>query len=142
MEPSPEDPRSLTEDEIDKLRKLLSERAQHISEQDLRTLLSKEEGAEKRLSALSSTLPRLVSQVRLSFSLVRDYFQGNYRKLPWWSVASVAAGLGYFLTPTDVIPDFLPLIGYVDDAAVLALIMAGLREDLKKYAEAKGISLE
>lgn len=142
MESNPEDKRSLTEEEIGKLRKLLSERAQQIDEQDLRALLAKEEGAERRLSTLSNALPRLASQVRLGFSLIKDYFQGNYRKLPWWSVASVAAGLGYFLTPTDLIPDFLPVIGYVDDAAVLALVMAGIREDLKKYAETKGIPLE
>jgi uncharacterized membrane protein YkvA (DUF1232 family) len=142
MEESPEDKRSLTEEEIGKLRKLLTERAQRIDEQDLRALLAKEEGAEKKLSTLADALPRMVSQVRLGFSLIKDYFQGNYRKLPWWSVASVAAGLGYFLTPTDLIPDFLPVIGYIDDAAVLALVMAGIREDLKKYAEAKGIPLE
>jgi uncharacterized membrane protein YkvA (DUF1232 family) len=142
MESSGNDKRSLTEDEIDRLRKLLSERAQHFSEEELRSLLSKEASAEKRLTALADTLPRLVKQVRLGFSLLRDYFQGTYRKLPWWSVASVAAGLGYFLTPTDLIPDFLPIVGYIDDAAVLALVMAGVREDLKKYAEAKGIPLE
>jgi uncharacterized membrane protein YkvA (DUF1232 family) len=142
MESTPDEKRSLTQEEIDRLRKLLVTRAQKIDEQDLRVLLSKEEGAEKRLSTLSSALPRMASQVRLGFSLVRDYFQGNYRKLPWWSVASVAAALGYFLTPTDLIPDFLPVIGYIDDAAVLALVMAGIREDLKKYAEAKGIPLE
>jgi uncharacterized membrane protein YkvA (DUF1232 family) len=142
MESKPEDKRSLTEEEIGTLRKLLTERAQRIDEQDLRVLLAQEAGAEKRLSTLADALPRLVSQGRLGFSLIRDYFQGSYRKLPWWSVASVAAGLGYFLTPTDLIPDFLPVIGYIDDAAVLALVMAGIREDLKKYAEAKGIPLE
>lgn len=142
MESTPDEKRSLTEHEVERLRKLLSDRVQEIGEQDLRTLLSKEEGAEKRLSALADTLPRLASHVRLGFSLLKDYFQGTYRKLPWWSVASVAAGLGYFLTPTDLIPDFIPIIGYIDDAAVLALVMAGIREDLKKYAEAKGISLE
>ena len=142
MESKPEDKPTLTEEEVGKLRKLLSERAQQIDEQDLRVLLSKQEGAEKRLSTLADTLPRMVTHVRLGFSLIRDYFQGSYRKLPWWSVASVAAGLGYFLTPTDLIPDFLPVIGYIDDAAVLALVMAGIREDLKKYAETKGIPLE
>lgn len=142
MESKPEDKPALSEEEIGKLRKLLAERAQQIDEQDLRVLLSKQEGAEKKLSTLSDALPRMVTQVRLGFSLIRDYFQGNYRKLPWWSVASVAAGLGYFLTPTDLIPDFLPVIGYIDDAAVLALVMAGIREDLKRYAEAKGIPLE
>jgi uncharacterized membrane protein YkvA (DUF1232 family) len=132
----------LSEEEIAKLRELVRERAKHISEDDLRALLDKEQKAEKRLSSLDASLPRLVTHVRLGFGLVKDYVQGNYRKLPFWSVASVAAALGYFLAPTDLIPDFIPVIGYLDDAAVLALVLSGIREDLKKYAETKGIALE
>lgn len=136
----PQEP--LTDTEIEKLRALVLERAKHMSEDDLRALLDNEQSAERRLSALSSTLPRLANQVRLSFSMIKDYLQGNYRKLPWWSVASVAAALGYFLAPVDVIPDFIPGLGYLDDAAVFALVLGGIREDLKKYAEAKGLRLE
>jgi uncharacterized membrane protein YkvA (DUF1232 family) len=132
----------LSEEEIAKLRELVRERAKHMNEDDLRTLLDKEQSAEKRLSSLNASLPRMVTHVRLGFGLVKDYVQGNYRKLPFWSVASVAAALGYFLAPTDLIPDFIPGIGYLDDAAVLALVLSGIREDLKKYADAKGIRLE
>jgi uncharacterized membrane protein YkvA (DUF1232 family) len=132
----------LSEEEIAKLRELVRERAKHMNEDDLRMLLDKEQSAERRLSSLNASLPRLVTHVRLGFSLVKDYVQGNYRKLPFWSVASVAAALGYFLAPADLIPDFIPVIGYLDDAAVLALVLSGIREDLKKYADTKGIRLE
>jgi uncharacterized membrane protein YkvA (DUF1232 family) len=132
----------LNEEEIAKLRELVLERAKHLSEDDLRTLLDQEQSAERRLSALSSSLPRLANHVRIAFSMIKDYVQGNYRKLPWWSVASVAAALGYFLAPIDAIPDFIPVLGYLDDAAVFALVLGGIREDLKKYAEAKGLRLE
>ena len=132
----------LNEEEIAKLRELVLERAKHLSEDDLRALLDKEQSAERRLSALSNSLPRLANHVRIGFSMIKDYVQGNYRKLPWWSVASVAAALGYFLAPIDAIPDFIPVLGYLDDAAVFALVLSGIREDLKKYAEAKGLRLE
>ena len=136
----PEQP--LSDEELAKLRALVLERAKQLSEDDLRALLNQEQSAEKRLSSISGALPRLASHVRLGFSMVKDYVQGNYRKLPWWSVASVAAALGYFLAPVDLIPDFIPGLGYLDDAAVFALVLSGIREDLKKYAEAKGLRLE
>lgn len=136
----PEQP--LNEEELAKLRALVLERAKQLSEDDLRALLNREQGAEKRLSSIGSALPRLASHVRLSFSMIKDYVQGNYRQLPWWSVASVAAALGYFLAPIDLIPDFIPGLGYLDDAAVFALVLSGIREDLKKYAEAKGLRLD
>ncbi|HEX6242056.1 MAG TPA: YkvA family protein [Polyangiales bacterium] len=140
MADQPQQP--LNDDEIAKLRSLVLERAKQLGEDDLRALLNQEQSAEKRLSSLSGALPRLASHVRLSFSMIKDYLQGNYRKLPWWSVASVAAALGYFLAPVDLIPDFIPGLGYLDDAAVFALVLSGIREDLKKYAEAKGLRLE
>lgn len=136
----PQEP--LNEEEIAKLRALVLERAKHLSEDDLRSLLEKEQSAEKRLSSLGNSLPRLASHVRIGFSMVKDYVKGSYRQLPWWSVASVAAALGYFLAPVDLIPDFIPGLGYLDDAAVFALVLSGIREDLKKYAEAKGLRLE
>jgi uncharacterized membrane protein YkvA (DUF1232 family) len=136
----PQEP--LNEEEIAKLRALVLERAKHMDENDLRALLDKEQSVEKRISSLSTSLPRLANHARLGFSMVKDYVQGNYRKLPWWSVASVAAALGYFLAPIDLIPDFIPGLGYLDDAAVFALVLSGIREDLKKYAEAKGLRLE
>jgi uncharacterized membrane protein YkvA (DUF1232 family) len=135
-------PRPLTHAEVEQLRALLLERAKDMNEDDLRALLGRETRVEKKLSALGSSLPGLVTHVRLGFGMVKDYITGSYRKLPWWSVASVAAALGYFIAPTDALPDFIPVLGYLDDAAVLAAVMAGIREDLKKYAAEKGISLE
>jgi uncharacterized membrane protein YkvA (DUF1232 family) len=142
MEPESPDKPQLSADEVSRLRNLVLERAKQLSEDDLRLLLSKEAKAEKRVSAAASALPRFVAHVRLGFDLIRDYARGTYRNIPWWSVASVAAGLSYVLLPTDLIPDFIPGIGFLDDAAVLAAVMAGIREDLKKYAAAKGVSLE
>lgn len=141
MEPDPSG-KPLSADEVSRLRELVLERAKQLSEDDLRVLLSKEANVEKRVSALSSAMPRFVEHVRIGFRLIKDYARGDYRSIPWWSVASVAAGLSYVLLPTDLIPDFIPGIGFLDDAAVLAAVMAGIREDLKKYAAAKGIPLE
>jgi uncharacterized membrane protein YkvA (DUF1232 family) len=142
MSDSSKTPRPLTHAEVEQLRALLLERAKDMSEDDLRALLGKEARVEKKLGALSSSIPGLVSNVRLGFGMVKDYFTGAYRKMPWWSVASVAAALGYFIAPTDALPDFIPVLGYLDDAAVMAAVMAGIREDLRKYAAAKGIELE
>ena len=142
MEPDSSGKPPLSDDEVSRLRELVIERAKLLSEDDLRVLLSKQAKVEQRVSALNNVLPRFVAHVKLGFQLVKDYARGNYRSIPWWSVASVAAGLSYVLLPTDLIPDFIPGIGFLDDAAVLAAVMAGIREDLKKYAATKGIALE
>jgi uncharacterized membrane protein YkvA (DUF1232 family) len=137
----PQEKRPLTEAELEKLREFVTERAKNMSEDELKTILDSEAKAESKLQRLGNSLPGLVKQVRLGYSMVRDYWKGDYRKIPWWSVASVAAALGYFITPTDLLPDIIPVLGYVDDAAVLAAVMSALREDLKKYALARGIDI-
>jgi uncharacterized membrane protein YkvA (DUF1232 family) len=41
------------------------------------------------------------------------------------------AALAYFVLPTDAIPDFIPLIGYTDDAAVFATLISLVGRHLK-----------
>jgi uncharacterized membrane protein YkvA (DUF1232 family) len=58
---------------------------------------------------------------------------GRYRRLPRRSLVAVVAGLLYFLDPLDAIPDFLPVIGFLDDAAVLAWVVSRVRRDLDEF---------
>lgn len=137
-----EHPRKLSDAEIEALRAAVLERAKHMSEDDLKRLLASETVAERKASQIKDRLPGLVGQVKLGFSMVRDYWKGDYRNIPWWSIASVGAGLLYFVTPADLLPDFIPLLGYVDDAAVLAAVMQGIKQDVRAYCDAKGIRLD
>lgn len=42
----------------------------------------------------------------------------------------IAAGLGYFILPTDLIPDFAPLIGFSDDLSVLLMTLNRVRKNI------------
>ena len=48
-------------------------------------------------------------------------------------IAAVVFALVYLIAPVDVIPDFLPLVGYVDDTAVFGLLLAGFKSDIGAY---------
>ena len=54
-------------------------------------------------------------------------------KLPPASVAMIGGGLLYFILPVDLIPDFIPVIGYLDDLAVLTTIMNSLHTEIREY---------
>jgi len=66
---------------------------------------------------------------------VRAWRDGVYRNVPWKSILMAIAGLFYFLDPIDIIPDFLPVIGYLDDGAVLAFVARAIHSDLEKFRE-------
>lgn len=71
------------------------------------------------------------------FSLLQDWYKGRYKDVPWLVISSVGGALLYVLSPIDLIPDFLPFVGYLDDAAVFAALLKYVRVDLQKYRDWK-----
>lgn len=48
------------------------------------------------------------------------------RETPLWARALVITALAYWITPLDAVPDAVPMVGYLDDAVVLAVALAKL----------------
>jgi len=65
-------------------------------------------------------LKRLAARLPFAADLLAAYYCAFDRQTPLKVKAALLGALAYFVLPTDVIPDFLPVIGYTDDAAVLA----------------------
>jgi len=80
-----------------------------------------------------NALLQLWNDIKLMVALIGDYVSGDYKEVPWNVIAAVTGAIIYFVSPIDVIPDFIPVIGYLDDAAVIALAVEFSRDDLNKY---------
>lgn len=68
-------------------------------------------------------------------SLLNDYRNGEYKDVPWKVIAVLVAGLVYFVSPLDGVPDFFPLAGYLDDALVVKLALDLARSDWARYRQ-------
>lgn len=56
------------------------------------------------------------------------WFAGRHPQTPWYAKALGAFVVAYALSPIDLIPDFIPVLGYLDDAILLpALIWLAIR---------------
>lgn len=95
-----------------------------------------EEDIDKKMAG-QKALRALLEQGRLLLSLVKDYFTGAYREVPYWVIGAGAIALIYVLSPLDAIPDILPGVGFLDDAAVLATCLKLIESELKRYKEWK-----
>lgn len=73
------------------------------------------------------------AQLRAFFRLLKAYTRREYTVIPWGSVLIVAAAIVYFVSPIDLLLDWLPLLGFVDDAAVLVFVINQIRSDLDKF---------
>jgi uncharacterized membrane protein YkvA (DUF1232 family) len=65
--------------------------------------------------------------------MVRAYKQGDYKEIPWRSLTLILAGLLYFVSPIDFIPDLLPLVGFTDDIAVVIWVYNAIRSDIENF---------
>ena len=71
------------------------------------------------------------------------YLAARDPRVPWYAKALAALVAAYALSPIDVIPDFIPVLGYLDDlillplgiAAVVRLIPDEVMADLRSQAE-------
>ncbi len=53
--------------------------------------------------------------------------------VPWRTTAAVVFALAYFLSAFDAIPDVVPVLGFMDDALVVAEVVYLLAGDLRRY---------
>jgi len=104
-----------------------------FSEEDMEQLKRERETAERK----STHLGEQFESFRLTWELLQDYWSGEYRNIPWRLAASIGFAVTYLVSPLDIIPDFLPLLGFTDDAAVFALVISSFQSELDKYREWK-----
>ena len=110
----------------------LKKGAQRITEEDVQRVLDRQAEIEKKFKG-DGPLGRFVADAKLMFAVIRDYANGSYRRIPFWTIAAIVAALLYVLSPVDLIPDFIPIIGFVDDALVITVCLALVEQDLQTY---------
>lgn len=82
-------------------------------------------------------LREYVDSVKNYFRMLKDFFTGKYKKIPVGTIAAIIGTLLYVLCPVDLIPDVIPVVGYLDDAAMLALCVKFTQFDVEEYLKAK-----
>ena len=115
---------------------MISKGARHIKEEDVKEVLHRADEIKKKFE-MPGPLGRFVEDFKLLISILKDYWSGEYRQVPFWTISAIAFAFLYILNPMDLIPDFIPGVGFVDDAMVIASCLALIEKDLQKYKEWK-----
>ncbi|MBC8144641.1 MAG: DUF1232 domain-containing protein [bacterium] len=124
---------------FDFMRQRLTRDAADVNERDINRLKSsvpdKLEAIDtKQLRKELEWVGEMVSRVRTLWDMLFD----REFSIDWKSKALVAAGLLYFVLPTDLTPDFIPGIGFIDDALVLGTLWRLIQDKIDDYMSFAG----
>lgn len=91
--------------------------------------VKKTKGYERKIGPLAEVWSYLTAL----FRLLKAYIHRDYQDIPWGSIVLVIVAIIYFVSPIDIIPDAIPGIGLVDDAAVIAFVVKQTKADLDNF---------
>ena len=89
-------------------------------------------GSEKA-NEKKEQLKNVWSDLQMLLSLVKAYRKKEYTDVPWKTIIYSAAAIVYFVSPIDLVPDFIPIAGFLDDITIITFVVKSLKEDIEKF---------
>lgn len=112
-------------------------RATKVLGKPLKAFLILDEVATKLADAHSkdNKFKQLIDTALTVVRLVRSYVAGEYRQIHSTTIVSGAAVLLYVLSPIDLVPDFIPVVGFLDDLSLISWFIGKFKGEISSFRE-------
>ena len=111
---------------------ILNSYQSYVSKKNADDVVKEQDATLKAIDKVS-VLAGLMDNIRTAYGMVADATAGRYKGITKTTVALLVGGLAYLALPVDIVPDFIPVAGWLDDAAVLAWIFRQSTVELERY---------
>ncbi|HET6146979.1 MAG TPA: YkvA family protein [Polyangia bacterium] len=91
------------------------------------------ESAGDKARGARGPLGRVWDDLQTAIRLVRAWGRRDYRGVARGTIVLIVGGLLYFLSPIDAILDAIPVLGLIDDAAVLGWVLRQVKSELDTF---------
>ncbi|MBM4175132.1 MAG: DUF1232 domain-containing protein [Ignavibacteria bacterium] len=99
-----------------------------------------EKNFEKNVEYIEEKFSDKVEKTKKRISFAEDvvalYRYMKDDSVNWYRKLIIVAALVYFISPIDTIPDFVPLVGYLDDLGVIMAAIKYIGTEIKPYYRA------
>lgn len=115
-------------------RKILEENC--VEAEEILNNQEKKDDFLRRIERKMASVPLVggvLASAPLMFAMLKGYASGEYTEVSKKSIILLISAFIYFINITDIIPDPIPVVGYVDDAIVFAVCISIIKKDLDRF---------
>ncbi len=109
----------------------IEEGIETVSDTDFETVFNKKDQLFAKIN--HPNWKKYKDKIILMFQMLKDVKQKKYPETPWKTLAAMIFTILYIINPLDLVPDFIPFLGYLDDITVFSFILKLINDDLIDY---------
>ena len=123
---------TLNDADLEHFRKVMKKAQGNVKNFDEDSILAN----AKRLSAdVKGSVPEFVSERLQKLETMVAIIEDEEWQIPEEERSEVLSALAYFSEPEDLVPDHIPVLGFLDDAIMIELVAAEFKDDIDAFEE-------
>ena len=127
----PDNPKNI----IDRAKALFGKQVEAIIRQEQKLV----ELVQKTLAKLSkvkdnSKVQKFLQPIQIFIRMIKAHFRGEH-KMAYSTLGLIVLALVYFISPLDIIPDFLGFFGFADDLSVIMAVYAKVKDEVETFLD-------